>query len=276
MSERSIFRARLQKALDDIGPRYLDFDREEFWMYQRAYEYLEYFSVENQMFNLAIALHLSRGLHNGTHRKSSIVRDGKSYRLPYVIHCLTVARILLDVNAALSHDELDILLASSLCHDMIEDLPFEEHGQELYKKFHLDPLVYETVRLVSKRKDFTEEEEKAFFHNIESNKLALLIKLSDRSHNVEDLYNMSVWKVHEYIGETEKFFLPMCEYGMEHYPELIHAIQILKDKILCLTSASGILVDRYEKRQQELKDQLHKLQEENAALRARFSALWDD
>lgn len=273
MTQREAFRAAVQGILNDIDPEILSYDESEFWMIQPAYEYIAFFAAENSLINTAVALPLARGLHNGSHRKSSVQRQGVTYRLPYVIHCLIVCRILLDIKAPLSREETDILLAAALCHDMVEDIPFPNHGTELYTQFHLDPRVYETVKLVSKRKDFTEEEENTFFHNIESNKLALLVKLSDRSHNVEDLYNMSVWKVHEYIGETNRFFLPMCAYGEAHYPELVNTIEVLRDKIISLTRASEIMVDRCEAREQELKSRLAQLQEENAALHRRYNEL---
>lgn len=274
--ERSSFRAAVRETLEQIPPDYLTYDESEFWMIQSPYEYIEYYAVENQLFNTAIALPLARGLHDGSHRKSSIVKNGKSHRLPYVIHCLIVCRILLDIGCPLSHDEEDVLLAAALCHDMIEDIPFPDHGMELITQCHLDPRVYQTVKLVSKRRDFTEEEERTFFRHIMEDKLALLVKLSDRSHNVEDLYNMSVWKVHEYIGETKKFFQPMLEYGQEHFPELFTTLEILKDKILCLTQASVVLVDRYEQREEALRQELRLLREENAQLREKFQSLWGE
>lgn len=273
--ERKQFRASVKTALEQINPDYLSYDETEFWMIQSPYEYIEYYAVENRLYNTALALPLARGLHDGTHRKSSIVKHGVSYRLPYVIHCLIVCRILLDIGVSLPKEEEDIVLAAALCHDMIEDIPFPNHGKELITECHLDPRVYETVKLVSKKKGFTLEEEQAHFQAIMENKLSLLVKLSDRSHNVEDLYNMSAWKVHEYINETKNRILPMCKYGLEHYPELYATLKILQDKIRSLTQAAVILVDRYEAREQELREQVRLLKEENAALKKQFKELWE-
>lgn len=275
MNERNAFRGEVRRVLQSIDPEVLSYDESEFWMIRMPYEYIEHYAIDHQLMNTAIALPLARGLHDGSHRKSSVTRGGESFRLPYVIHCLLVCRMLVDLHIPLPREEEDIALAAALCHDMVEDIPFPDHGKEMVTLFHLDPRVYETVKLVSKRRDFTDEEERAFFHNIESNHLSLLVKLSDRSHNVEDLYNMSAWKVHEYIGETRKFFLPMCEYGLAHYPELQKTIEILQDKIVSLTRASEILVDRCEAREAELRTQLAKLREENAALRETYTKLWE-
>lgn len=275
MNDRVRFRNTVLSALQEFDPTYLTHDENEFWMIQSAYEYIEFYALKKQLFNTSIALPLARGLHNGSHRKSAFTKDGKTYHLPYVMHCLLVCRMLVHLDLPLPADEEDILLAAALCHDMIEDIPFPEKGKELTTRFHMDPRVYETVKQVSKRKDFTQEEEDAFFHGIESNKLALLVKLSDRSNNVEDLYNMTAWKVHEYIGETRRFFLPMCDYGIAHYPELQKNIEILQDKIVCLTRASEILVDRCEAREQELRRQVQALKEENAMLHKTYQQLWE-
>lgn len=270
------FRQRILSIQEEIGLDVFSYDESEFWMVQSPYEYIEFYALDNNLINTAIALPLARGMHNGTHRKSTITKHGKTYRVPYVIHPLMVCRMLLDIQIPISKEEEDILLAAALCHDMIEDIPFPDHGKELYTRFHLDKRVYDTVKLLSKRKDFTEEEEKAFFHEIETHPLALLIKLSDRGNNVEDLYNMSNWKVHEYVDETRKFFFPMCDYGIEHFPEIHSSLVILGDKIRCLTETSEILVDRYHALEAELLSELEALQKENEQLRQEWKELWDN
>lgn len=273
MKQRMEFRRELEAVLEEIGQETLDYNQEEYWMIRGPYEMIEFYALHHQLRNTSIALPLARGLHNGAHRKSFLIRDGKTHRLPYVIHCLLVCRMLVDLHLPLPREEEDIVLAAALCHDMIEDVEFENGGWELVTKYHLDPQVYETVKLVSKRRDFTLEEEQAFFRSIQEHPFALLVKLSDRSNNVEDMYNMSAWKVHEYIGETDTYFHPMCTYGLQHYPVLTGPLEILRDKILCLTQASEILVDRCEARTRELRLERERLQEENDRLRGQLQAL---
>lgn len=275
MKDRIAFRTKVEEYLSTLDQKTLAFNRDEYWMIFSVYEFLEYYSFENRLWNTCIALPLARGLHDGTYRKSTITKNGSVFRLPYVIHCLWVCRMLADLNIPISAEEEDILLASALCHDMIEDIPFPDHGREMIDEFGLDPRVYETVKLVSKRKDFTTEEELEHFRMIQENPLALLVKLSDRSHNVEDLYNMSNWKVHEYVKETHDFILPMCRYGMEAYPELRTALGILQDKILCLTDAAEIMVDRFESREAELRKELKALRVENEKLFKTLQVLWE-
>ncbi|MDO4977228.1 MAG: hypothetical protein Q4E53_08190 [Eubacteriales bacterium] len=267
------FRNKVKSALNELGEERLAYDHDEFWMIEREYAHIEYYAMENQLFNTSVALPVARAIHNGTHRKGTTQRNGKVYRLPYVIHCLLVCRMLLDMDLPLSKDELDIVLAASLCHDMIEDIPFPNHGKELIDIYGLDPQIYETVKYVSKRKDFTEEEHQAYFDNIQSHKLALLVKLSDRGHNVEDLYNMKGWKLHEYVDETNTYFLPMAKYGKEHYRELYQSIEILLDKICSLTEVAETFLNRYEEQEKKMIEQLQTLREENEQLWATLRAL---
>ena len=79
--------------------------------------------------------------------------------------------------------------------------------------------------------------------------LGISIKLSDRSHNVEDLYNMSPNKLHKYIAETRKYIYSLAEYGKRYYPEYSNAFYILKNKIVSLTEASEAIIDIFEKKE---------------------------
>lgn len=275
MKERIAFRKKVEEHLATMDQEALAFNRNEYWMIFSAYEYLEYYSFERRLWNTCIALPLARGLHDGTYRKSSVIKNGDTFKKPYVIHCLLVCRMLADLRVPLSHEEEDILLSAALCHDMIEDLDFANGGRELHEVYGLAPRIYEVVKLVSKRKDFTDEEEREHFRKIQENKLALLVKLSDRSNNVEDMYNMKHRKIHEYVDETNRFILPMCEYGFAHYPELAKSLGILKDKILCLTTGAAVMADRYLERENELHDQLNELRVENKKLFEELKELWE-
>ncbi len=267
MTARREFIGKVQSLLNDIDEDVLSYDESEFWMVESVYDQIEFYANANQLLNTAIALPLARGLHNGTHRKSKMMKNGLAYNMPYLIHPMLVCRMLMDLRVPMEHDEEDILLAAALCHDMIEDVPFTDGGHEMYKKYHLDKRVYDAVKLVSKRRDFSEAEEREFFRKIRADKFALLIKLSDRGHNVEDLYNMSVWKVHEYVAETKRYFLPMCQHGVVNFPELYHTIEILLDKMVLLTESAETLVDRYEAEEKKLLLQEKKLREANIRLR---------
>lgn len=270
------FRKRVAAALADIDEDILSYNEDEFWMIRSSYQALEYYTEKKRLYNTAIALPLARGIHNGTYRKLPIMKNGEPHRPPYVIHCLTVCKMLADLWLPLSHEEEDILLAAALCHDMIEDIDFPNKGRELYQKFHMHPKVYETVKLVSKRKDFTLEEEQEFFQCIAENRLSLLIKLSDRGHNVSDLYNMSEKKIHEYIGETRNYFLPMCEFARTHYPELDAVTEIMQDQLICLTKTVETVAQMHGSIIQDLKQEIEGLQVENENLHKMYDRMREE
>lgn len=152
MSELGNFNEKVKAILDQIDADTLSYDESEFWMIQSPYEYIEYYSTVNNLINTAVALPLARGIHDGSHRKSKIMKYGVEYKRPYVIHCIMVCKMLADLNIRISTEEEDVMLAAALCHDMIEDIPFPNGGQEMITDFKLDPRVYDIVKLVSDRK----------------------------------------------------------------------------------------------------------------------------
>lgn len=267
------FRQRVTDSLARISSEYLSYNEEEYWMIRSPYEFIEHYAEKHRLFNTAIALPLARGLHNGSYRKTPMIRGGVGHRPPYVIHCLTVTKMLADMWLPISKEEEDLLLAASLLHDSLEDVAFPEDGREFMTQFSLDPKVYETVKTVTKRKDFTLEEEQAFFRHINENRDALLIKLSDRGHNVTDLYSMSQAKIREYITETRTYFMPMCEYAREHYPELEPVIEIMQDQLVCLTKTVEMTAEIHEERQAQMNKDLKALTRENERLRAKWDKM---
>ncbi len=276
MADRQQFRKTQKELLAKIEPEALQYDENDFLLVRSLYEKIAFFAESRGLINTAVALPLARGLHSGAYRKNSILRRGVAVRMPYVVHPLAVTRLLVDAAPALSDEDLDILLAAALCHDMLEDIPFPDGGRELYTRFPLDRRVYDTVARLSKRTDFTPEEEAAHFRGIQEDPLALLIKLSDRGNNVEDLYNMRIAKVHEYAEETANRIYPMCAYGREAYPALEMTISILEQKIRTLVDAAVTLTDRYDARIRSLQERREALQAENDALRARLAQLSAD
>ena len=100
--------------------------------------------------------------------------------------------------------------------------------------------------MLSKHHGATEAELNYYFNAIKRNKFALLVKMADRSHNVEDLYNMSVQKLHKYVKETRDYIYPLSTYAKAHYPELSNSVTILKSKIVSLTELTETLVSKYD------------------------------
>jgi len=159
--EESRFFERVREGLNKIDPAVLAYDESEFWMVQAQYEFIEYYAVRHRYHNTALALPLARGLHDGVHRKFSVIKDGVQYKVPYLIHPLRVCHVLIDLRAALSPEEEDIMLAAALCHDVIEDIPLPLHGRELTEVYGMDRRVYDTVLKVTKQRNAAPKKRKS-------------------------------------------------------------------------------------------------------------------
>lgn len=224
------------------------FNIEEAFLYDKTYLFIKGYASGLNLTQTLRALPLVRKFHNGQYRKGEITIDGKQYRLPYVLHVLKVCSTLISLHLPLENNELDILLATALLHDSIEDCSkyFPKGGKELVTEYHFDNDVYETVKLLSKKPGYTEEQLDDYFDTIKRNKYAILVKLADRSHNVEDLYNMRPEKLHKYVYETRTWIYPLATYGKANYPECSNGFTILKAKIVSLTECTETIVDIYE------------------------------
>lgn len=244
------------------------FNVEEAFLYDKTYLFIKGYATALRLPQTLRALPLVRRFHNGQYRKGEVIVNGQSYRLPYVLHVLKVCSTLISLRLPLKVDELDNLLAAALLHDSLEDCSeyFSKGGNELVNEYHFSPKVLEAVKLVSKRSGATEEELDDYFNQIKRNKYAILIKLADRSHNVEDLYVMKPEKLHKYVNETRTWIYPLTTYGKANYPELSDGFTILKAKIVSLTECTETLINIYE-------EELKKERDENARLKAEIAKL---
>ena len=226
------------------------FNIEEEFMYQKPYLFIKGYATGRGLKYTLKALPLARKIHNGQYRKGIISHEGKNYQLPYVLHCLKVCSTLISLSLPLSDSELDILLSIALLHDVIEDNDgyFTKGGKELTIDYGFPKEVYETIRKLSKYAGSTEYELNEYFNKIKVDKFAILVKLADRSHNVEDLYNMKSDKLHKYVTETRNYIYPLCVYAKANFPELSNGLTILKSKIVSLTELTETIVDIYEEK----------------------------
>ncbi|MBO5435909.1 bifunctional (p)ppGpp synthetase/guanosine-3',5'-bis(diphosphate) 3'-pyrophosphohydrolase [bacterium] len=226
-----------------------DFNAEEQIFYNDTYLFIKGYATGRNFVQTLKALPLARKFHNGQYRKAIITVDGEDYKLPYVLHVLKVCSTLMSLELPLEHDELDVLFASALLHDCIEDcdeFKSSQNAEQTMLSYGLTKEVYDCVNTVSKMSGCSDEQLNAYFNKIKLNKLTLLIKLADRSHNVEDLYNMKTEKLHKYVNETRTWIYPLATYGKANYPELSNGITILKSKIVSLTECTETIVDMYE------------------------------
>lgn len=116
--------------------------------------------------------------------------------------------------------------------------------------------------MLSKKSGTSEEDLDQYFNTTKKNKLATLIKLADRFHNVEDLYIMKPEKLHKYVKETRTWIYPLTTYGKANYPELSNGFTILKAKIVSLTECTETIIDIYEQIIQNKDDEISKLKSE--------------
>ncbi len=246
------------------------FNEKEEFLYLKPYIFIKGYALGKGLPNTLIALPLARRIHDGQYRKGLTEIDGVKYKLPYILHCLKVCSTLISLNIPFSNEELDIMLAASLLHDTLEDGgdKIKNQGREFVEEYGLDKRVLDIVKLLSKNSGASEEELSLYFNKIKRNKIALLIKLADRSHNVEDLYNMKTEKLHKYVKETRTYIYPLTKYGKEIYPELSNALTILKSKIVSLTELTETICNKYEEEENEKDLEIKRLKEEIEKMKA--------
>ena len=240
----------------------MDFDANEQLMFNSNYLFVRNYATQKNCELTLKALPLARRLHNGQYRKGDLCIGIDHYKIPYVTHALKVCTTLMALDLPLSHDEMDTLFASALLHDTIEDVTsiFDgTHDEDIMLSYGMTHDVYVCVKTVSKKHDCTEKELDQYFNSIKKNKLTLLVKLADRSHNVEDFYNMSPSKLHEYIKETRRYIYPLIQYGMTAYPKLINCLTMLQSKIVSLTECTETITNKYEQILKEKNDQIDSL-----------------
>lgn len=246
----------------EIIPIMESYNVDEWCLYSDSYMFLKGYFTGLKYENALKALPLARNVHNGQYRKNPAVIDGKRVQLPYLVHCLKVCSTLVSLDLPLSHDELDVLYSASLLHDVVEDRQdlFPNKGKELIQIYDFPEDVYCIVSMLSKYSGADEYELNRYFNEIKKNKLALLIKVADRSHNVEDLYCMK--NIEKYIQETRVYFLDngLCHYAKAMYPELSNGITILKSKILSLTEATETLIEKNKDMLNEKESEIKKLE----------------
>lgn len=234
------------------------YNTDESFLYDKTYIFIKGYATALNLNYTLKALPLVRKFHNGQYRKGEVIVDGKTYKLPYVLHVLKVCSTIISLHLPLSNEELDILLAAALLHDSFEDCKeyFPTGTTDLMTVYDFPKSIYNIVLLVSKNPNSTDEELDEYFNKIKKNKFALIIKLTDRSHNVEDLYVMKPEKLHKYVRETREWIYPLTTYGKANYPEFSNGFTILKAKIVSLTECTETIINIYEKELADLKEEL--------------------
>lgn len=189
------------------------------------YQELEKVASDRQFVNLQKALPYAKEKHEGQYRK------GKQ-KVPYIYHPLMVARQMLATGIV-----EDDMLATALLHDVCEDcdvtpdeLPVNENVQE-------------AVRRLTKKAGIGEdiEENTLYYKAVSENKIATMVKLFDRCHNISSMsYGFSEAKVASYVMETQRFSFPLLEKAERDYGEYADALFVLRFQMLAVVGALKI------------------------------------
>lgn len=126
---------------------------------------------------------------------------------PYILHPIAVANIaatelMLDVNSVIA----------AFLHDVVEDTPYT--NEDILSRFGDD--VAFLVRAVTKQKKEKYEMSKQLdnfkqmLNSVQYDIRALLVKLSDRLHNMRTLSSMRADKQMKIAGETDYFYAPLA------------------------------------------------------------------
>ena len=162
------------------------------------------------------------------------VRDDRVTK--YFEHPIRVARMLLNLGI-----RDDVILAAALLHDTVEDghisldIVREKFGDE----------VAHVVDLLTKREGMTPEE---YFKRVAQDIRAILIKTVDRVCNVDDMTDVFFeGRLERYIGDTEKYVLPIMKQARRDYTGYTDLFIICRDYIKGILRAAKKIVELYRK-----------------------------
>lgn len=167
------------------------------------------------------ALELVRGLEVGTRK------DGQT---PKFHHQLSIARLITTLAPHLLHPEETIVAA--FLHDVIEDHGDTWTPEKLEERF--GHMVAEAVWKLSKKAPDVSKEYPYYFGEMCSCPIASIVKLADRSHNLQTMQGVfSVEKQKAYVEDVEVYFLPMGKVARRNFPQQYPAYENLKILLRC-------------------------------------------
>lgn len=179
-------------------------------LYEKTYFFIKGFAIKGSMRNTLKALPLAKEYYRGFTRK---IGDA------FIIHPLRVCSYLI----SLKIDD-DIICSAALLHEIIKKCNLEYNGIEILTKYHLDPLVLNYIRLLANSEHYPLP---LYYEALSECPEVMLLKLSNRAHTCTTLIDSSDDEIREYVDECEKYIYPLCEYGINHYPEHSYSIQVM-------------------------------------------------
>ncbi|MDE5843184.1 MAG: HD domain-containing protein [Muribaculaceae bacterium] len=176
----------------------IDYDKIVNERAQHVFNVMQTRSSEEDMKRLREAFEFARQAHSAQKRKSGE---------PYILHPIAVA----DIAASEINLDVNSVIAAFL-HDVVEDT---NHSiEEIQDKFGED--VAFLVRVLTKQKkekyEMTKQLDnfKQMLNSVQYDIRALLVKLSDRLHNMRTLSSMRTDKQMKIAGETDYFYAPLA------------------------------------------------------------------
>ncbi|MBR1946898.1 MAG: bifunctional (p)ppGpp synthetase/guanosine-3',5'-bis(diphosphate) 3'-pyrophosphohydrolase [Bacteroidaceae bacterium] len=151
------------------------------------------------------AYELAREAHKEQRRKSGE---------PYIIHPIAVARIVADELRLGANP-----IIAAFLHDVVEDTPYTI--EDIEERFGADVAFLVNVITKKKKQHYDSSKQidnyKQMLDSIHYDIRALLIKLSDRLHNMRTLDSMRSDKQMKIAGETDYFYAPLAHrLGLYH------------------------------------------------------------
>ena len=194
--------------------------------YKKTISFIEG-ATRTDMPNTYKALHIAVNSHSGQKRTSGD---------PFIIHPLRVCSYLM----ALELND-DITYASALLHEVPQKGDNTiEMAEKIFRDYGIDEEVIKTVVLIADKSKPLDE----YYANIQKNPKALLEKLSNRVHTCTFLAKASHEDMVAYIEENKKYVIPMCSYGILHYPQYADMIEIMQSHILAISNIVEIVANK--------------------------------
>lgn len=109
----------------------------------------------------------------------------------------------------------------------------DKHSRQFRKKGHGDervPYIYHPL-LLTKWDGFekTDRDETLYYNGIAGNRIAAVVKLLDRCHNISSMAScFSDEHMAEYIKETQEYIYPLMEKAREAYPEYSNQLFLIR------------------------------------------------
>lgn len=217
------------------------------------YKSIKEYAERHKFVNTIISLDLACKLHNSQYRDG-----GKPYIVhpleitQYIIH-LNIYNAILDMHLNQLHNsklaeeqanlDLDILLASALLHDSIEDCKLPLKGKEFISKYNLHPDVYKFTNILTKDKSKPGYTLAGYYEDIGKYWQTALLKIVDRTSNCSTMDVFTKQRMEKYVHEITDYFYPLISKSKSSYPYFSRAFTIMKYMIVSINETVASILN---------------------------------